>query len=420
MRSLSAFTVAAVAIGASASPLFPRQARNSPAKRAATGIDPKVFIIDAFPPEADAWYGIPEFDLLAHNITVPGFSPLYPDAHCSSDLSICQLVTGEAEINAASTVTALILSPVFDLRRTYFLIAGIAGVNPKLATLGSVAFARYEVQVALQYEFDPREIPDNFSTGYIPQGGVVPDEYPQSIYGTEVFELNDALRQRAMSFARAAALNDSATAAAYRALYAAAPGDLYAAGTGPPGVVACDGATSDVYFSGAYLGDAFANYTRLVTNGSGAYCMTLQEDSGTLEALLRGAYANRTDFARIIAMRAASDMDRPPPGVSAYQNQLYAAPGGFAPPLRNIYLAGVKVVQGIVAGWNATFEAGVNATNYYGDIFGTLGGTPDFGPYAFNNNPVLKRELVAENAKWRAQAGRRGRAVKGMGHMRMP
>ena len=59
-------------------------------------IKPKVFIIDMFPPEGEAWYGIPEFNLLAKNITVPGISPLYPDVHCTSNEEICQIVTGEA------------------------------------------------------------------------------------------------------------------------------------------------------------------------------------------------------------------------------------------------------------------------------------------------------------------------------------
>lgn len=45
------------------------------------------------------------------------------------------------------------------------MIAGIAGISPKVATLGSVTFARYAIQVALQYEFDAREIPENFTTG---------------------------------------------------------------------------------------------------------------------------------------------------------------------------------------------------------------------------------------------------------------
>lgn len=69
-------------------------------------------------------------------------------------------MTGEAEINAASSITALVHSPAFDLTSTYFLIAGIAGVNPKVATIGAVTFARYAVQVALQFEFDAREKPE--------------------------------------------------------------------------------------------------------------------------------------------------------------------------------------------------------------------------------------------------------------------
>jgi hypothetical protein len=181
-------------------------------------IKPKVFIISMFEPEAEIWWGIPEFDLLARNITVLGFSPLFPDAHCTADEDICQLVTGESEINAAVTVASLVASTQFDLTSTYFLLAGIAGVNPEVGTVSSVIFARYAIQVALQYEFDIREIPANYSTGYIPQGSTRPDEYPQSIYGTEVFEVNDALRKLAVKFAQTATLNDSDSAVEYRAL----------------------------------------------------------------------------------------------------------------------------------------------------------------------------------------------------------
>ena len=62
-------------------------------------------------------------------------------------------------------MTALTFSSLFDFTTTYFLIAGIAGIDPKVATLGSVTFAKYAVQVALQYEFDAREIPANYTTG---------------------------------------------------------------------------------------------------------------------------------------------------------------------------------------------------------------------------------------------------------------
>jgi purine nucleoside permease len=170
-----------------------------------------------FLPEGEAWYDIPEFNVLEHNITIPGFSPLFPDAHCTRSGEVCQLITGEAgalsarrpihhrvliairaEINAASTLSALVASPEFDLTSTYFLIAGIAGANPTRITTNGIALARYAVQVALQYEIDPREAGTNFSSGYFAFETVIPDTAPGigGWFGTEVFELNDALRKR--------------------------------------------------------------------------------------------------------------------------------------------------------------------------------------------------------------------------------
>ena len=158
MRSLDVVSLLAAALSVFQSALAtPLQEKSAPEKRAAV-IKPKVFIIDMFGPEGDTWYGRKEFDLLARNISVIGLSPLYPEVHCTKDGTVCQVVTGESEINAATTITSLVKSPKFDLTTTYFMIAGIAGVNPKIATLGSVAFAKYAVQVALEYEFDAREV----------------------------------------------------------------------------------------------------------------------------------------------------------------------------------------------------------------------------------------------------------------------
>ncbi|MCJ1400545.1 hypothetical protein MMC11_003751 [Xylographa trunciseda] len=387
-------------------PIAPLEATAQPLEKRDYVIAPKVMIVDMFSYEQEAWYGIPEFDLLAQNITVPGLSPIYPDVHCTLSNDICQVVTGESEINAASTMSALVHSPLFNFTHTYFFIAGIAGINPEVATLGSVTFAKYAVQVGLQYEFDAREIPANFSTGYVPLGSTTPSEYPQSIYGTEVFEVNDALRQLAIGFANTATLNDSTAAMAYRANYASTA--AYKAGSEPPSVVGCDVATSDVYYSGALLSEAFGNFTTLLTNGSGVYCTTAQEDNASLEALLRGAQSNLTDFARVIVMRTASDFDRPYAAEPDTVNLFYADQGGFEPSLQNIYLAGIKVVEGILANWESTFELGVKPGNYIGDIFGTLGGMPDFGPGSiFNDNPVTaKRSLGAKGKRAAVALGR--------------
>lgn len=331
-----------------------------------------------FAPEAQAWWNIPEFNLLAHNISVPGLSPRYPDVHCTGHYEICQLVTGEAEINAATTVTSVAFSPWFDLTQTYFFVAGIAGVSPKRATTGSVTFARYAVQVALQYQIDIRELNSTYSTGYLPLGTDFSGQFPRRIYGTEVFEVNADLRSLAAGFARQASLSDSAAAQTYRSNYATAGGEYQAATLGPV-VVECDVVTSDVYYSGNILSEAFENTTKLLTNGTGDYCTSAQEDNATLGALLRSSAHKLTDFSRIIVMRTASDFDRPYPGSPAIFNLRYAKQGGFEPALANIYRAGIRVVEGILNGWNSTFASGVKPSNYIGDIFGTLGGEPDFG-----------------------------------------
>jgi len=91
-------------------------------------------------------------------------------------------LTLHIEINAAATIAAFVLSSQFDLRSTYFLIAGIGGVNPEIATICSVVFARFAVQVSLQYEIDARELSSDYNTGYIPLGSVSTDEYPRLIY----------------------------------------------------------------------------------------------------------------------------------------------------------------------------------------------------------------------------------------------
>src|SRR5947209_14777900 len=75
-------------------------------------VTPKIFIISMFDSEANVWYdNMPS--ILAENITLPGASPLYPDAHCTETGEVCQLTTGEGEINAASSITALIYSDLF-------------------------------------------------------------------------------------------------------------------------------------------------------------------------------------------------------------------------------------------------------------------------------------------------------------------
>ncbi|PFH62326.1 hypothetical protein XA68_14053 [Ophiocordyceps unilateralis] len=376
-------------------------------------ISPRVMIISMFAPEADSWHS--RFhesklgNLSAVAIASSGLSILFPHVSCTQDGLICQATLGEGEINAAASMTALMLSPNFHLARTYFLLAGIAGVSPRQATLGSVALARFAVQAALQTEIDPRSLPANWSTGYIPFGRSVPFEYPAILYGTEVFELNTGLRDAAFTLASRATLADDDASRRYRALYGRH--GPYAKATLPPAVVKCDCTTSDVYYSGTILSEVFENTTHVWTNGTGVYCMTAQEDNAALEVLVRAAVEGIVDYSRVMVMRTASDFDRPPPGVSDLHHLTRVDQNGFKIATENLYRAGIEIVKGILADWQPTYSGGVPAPNYLGDIFGTLGGNPDFGPGSRTHgrpvSPAVSR-------------GHRPRARRAMRHVEVP
>jgi purine nucleoside permease len=81
---------------------------------------------------------------------------------------------------------ALSLSSKFDLTKSYFIIAGIAGVNPEVGTLASVGISRFAIQVALSYEIDAREKPENWTTGYAPFGGNTPGQCKFASFSADI------------------------------------------------------------------------------------------------------------------------------------------------------------------------------------------------------------------------------------------
>ncbi|KAK3690485.1 purine nucleoside permease [Podospora appendiculata] len=340
---------------------------------------PKVFIVNMFGLEAEAWRsemtrGV--LDLTARRIRLPGLSPKYPYIFCTGDGTVCQIITAEGLINASLALSALLSSPLFDLRRTYFIIAGIAGVSPKMGSLGTVAFARYAVQVDLQYEFDSREVPADWVTGYVPLGTMHPSQYPTQFYGTEVFALNDELRKVAQGLAEKATLRESQTAAAYGALYAAEPNHAFHAATLPPSVIQGDVASSDVFFHGPHITRGVEGYCRLITHGQANYCMAAQEDNGTLAALMRAAQAGAVDFSRVVLLRSGSNFDQPPPGetTSIPDMPLHLAHGGIELALENARIAGHEVVKGILRDWDEIFLVGIPPKRYIGDDPKGIGG----------------------------------------------
>lgn len=312
------------------------------AESGAHGRHVKVMIISMFAPEGQVW-----LDHLGpwESIPVAGLSPDYPDVHCNKQ-EICVMTTGMGHANAAASTMALTFSPRFDLRHTYFMIAGIAGIDPAQGTLGSAAWAKYLVDFGIQWELDGREIPPGWNTGYLGINTTSPTQKPPLDYKTEVFQLNAKLADAAYALSRNVVLTDSAQAQAARAKFSYAPANQ------PPSVIQCDTLAGDTWFSGTDLGQRARDWTKIMTDGKGTYCTTQQEDNATYEALTRAANARRVDLARVAVLRTGSDFDRPYDGQTSADNLLnYQAQGGFPLAIANLYAAGNPLVQEIAMHW---------------------------------------------------------------------
>jgi purine nucleoside permease len=247
--------------------------------------------------------------------------------------------------NVAASISALVFSRQFDLTQTYFLIAGISGIDPTQGTLGSAAWARYLVDFGIAWEIDAREIPKAWSTGYLGINTRAPGEKPPLDYRTEVFRLNEKLVQKALTLSQSAKLEDSDAAVAYRANWDIAPANQ------PPSVIQCDTAAGDTWWHGELLEKRAQDWTKLLTDGDGTYCTTQQEDNATYEALKRGSSAGLLDLERVAVLRTASNFDRPYPGQTAYDSLVTSISGGFLPSIANLYQAGGPLITSIVKDW---------------------------------------------------------------------
>src|SRR5690606_5415458 len=296
-RLASSMNLSTLALAASTLSLL---ARAPALAKEATPIAPRGMVIAMFGDGAKPWL---EGEKFTQKIKLPGLNPEYPEIDCTAD-GLCHMTTAMGFANAASSVSAMALSGRLDLSHTYFLIAGIAGVDPRHGTLGSAHWAKYAIDANLNHRIDIREAPEGWPTDFFGLGAAKPGEKPKWAAGTEVFELNGKLADYALAKTKDDELLDSDAAKEYRKRY---PQE---AATGAPRGRICDTASGDTYWHGAKLGEAMAEWSKLLTDGKAVYCTSQMEDNATLTALKRAAEAGKLDFDRIALLRTASNFDR--------------------------------------------------------------------------------------------------------------
>jgi purine nucleoside permease len=288
----------------------------------------------------------------SQTVSVPGLPATDPNVHCNSD-DVCEVTLGMGYANAASSMSVLLFHSGLDLTHTYFLIAGISGIDPEQGTLGTAAWSRYAVDFGLSYEIDAREMPAGWPYGYFGVQTTGPTQVPPALYGSEVFQLDEDILQAALALSKTAQLGDAAQAQATRANYPSAPANQ------PPTVIQCDTTSSDTWIAGTVLQQRARDWVKLMTKGAGTFCTSAQEDNASLTVLSRAAASGLVDMHRVALLRTASDFSAPYPGQTDSASLLGSLDnGGLLLSTSNLTKAAMPVIQAIVSGWSQ-WQSGV-------------------------------------------------------------
>jgi purine nucleoside permease len=260
------------------------------------------------------------------------------------------VVTGVGTAKAAASIMALGLDPRFDLRKAYWLVAGIAGIDPLDGSLGSAAWAEWVVDGDLAHEIDAREIPPDWKTGYVPFRKSVPYEQPRQSAADsgESYRLNPSLVDWAFRLTQNTELMDSDPMKKERALFPSANARR------APFVMKGDTLSGSTFWHGKLLSEWANDWVRYHTGGAGNYVTTAMEDTGTMQSLTFLAHAGRVDLNRVLVLRTASDFDQPPPGHTAAETLALTKIGqytGFLPALDAAWRVGHVVVAELISNW---------------------------------------------------------------------
>jgi purine nucleoside permease len=334
------------------------------ASAGAAVLQPRVVVVVFFevgndtgdrPGELQYWV---ERDHLSRVIDVPGMTH---HVRANADGSEIALAVGPGQIRPAVNLMALGLDPRFDLRKSYWLINGIAGVSPRDASLGSAFWTDYVVNGELLHSIDPREIPKSWPDGFFTLDTSRPDEQPRVPPGSAgdvtawpaagahidargtVVRMNPSLMRWAYDRTKSMRLPANAAMRRAEASYRTDP-----AASRPPRVRTGAQLATEAFWHGAKM-DAWAHrWVRYMTDGRARYATTGENDSGAMVALYSLSLAGRADWNHALLLRTASNFDMQADGMTAAQSLNAEEHGKFPaylPALEAAYDVGHRVVR---------------------------------------------------------------------------
>jgi len=303
----------------------------------------RAVIIATFPGEFNLWA---EREHLTETIDLPGVTlPL----HTNAEHTVLGMVSGMSLLNSSASTMVLGLDQRFDLTHAYFIINGIAGIDPQMGSVGSATWANYVVGDVLK-EIDDREAPPDWPYGLFPNGAKAPNP-PTVRPGSNMFALNPKLTAWAFEQTHELKLLDDPDVATFRANYVGYPNALR-----PPFVLIGDDYSSDHYWHGKILTQFARDFVRLYTGGKGTFAMTQMEDSGFMNSLQRLDKIHRVDINRVMVLRTASNYSMQWPSGTALESLTGHYPGGGKLAYESAWLCGSTVLHNILAHWDKMYD----------------------------------------------------------------
>ncbi len=269
-----------------------------------------------------------------------------------NEKGVLGLVTGIGTARAAASVMALGMDDRFDLSKAYWIVAGIAGVDPADMSLGSAAWAEWLVDGDIAHQIDVREAPADWPTGYIPLRKSKPYELPrQEDDEGAVYRLNTGLVEWAYQLSKDVPLVDNNELKVLRSQY-----ENYPTAQKPPFVLKGDHLAAMTFWHGKMLTQWANDWVAYWTEGQGNFVTAAMEDTGTHQSLDFLAGAKKVDPRRYLVLRAASNYSMPHEGLTAAQSLAGEKKDGagysaYFPALENVYRVGSLVANELVENW---------------------------------------------------------------------
>lgn len=261
-------------------------------------------------------------------INVKGaLNPVY----CSLD-GVCGSVLGMGKVGSSASIQAILLSPHFNMAKTYFILSGVGGTPPSKGTIGDVSWASWLVDYDLGHRWKAVEGEEGAPT-FMPRKGY------ESI---RRYQLNPELLKWCLTLSQSIALKDSEQANTYRMRYPQLTARR------KPTITVGTHMTGDTFFHGPGLSRQAQYITQLYDADD--YIITEMEATAIAQVL------NRTvGLERVMSLRGAVNFDQGNPNETTLEH-LDPAPGetagGFAETVENIVLVGSEITDHIVKHWD--------------------------------------------------------------------